>query len=200
MLVAVGDVHGQAELLEDLLARIRAAGLLGAARLVLVGDLIDRGPDPRGVLDRCLDLRAQHPDTVFLRGNHEQLLLDALDARDPSAPGCPERPAVRAPLAAWLACGGAATLRSYGLDARPLKWPELRAWREAIPADHLAFLRSMTMEHIAERHHFVHAGLPPDGTMDAGPGGRDPRLWIREEFLRSDSDFGGRTVVHGHTP
>jgi len=196
VLVAVGDVHGQLALLEDLLSQIDSAGLLDAARLVFLGDYIDRGPDSRGVIERLLELRRQRPDTVFLRGNHEQMLLDALDAGTGSSSAAPRV----VPLALWLQGGGDATVRSYGIEPAAPNRAALAACRDVLPADHLAFLRSLTMEYVAERHHFVHAGLPPPGRPVVLPDGRDPRLWIRYDFLQSDSDFGGRTVVYGHTP
>ena len=102
-LYAIGDIHGCAGLLDRLLEKIsqeeRAHG--GAARLIFLGDYVDRGPDSRGVLDRLIDVARRRPDTVFLKGNHEAVLLDFL--ADPEA------------ASDWLSWGGVETLKSYGV-------------------------------------------------------------------------------------
>src|ERR1044072_4910176 len=77
---AVGDIHGRADLLDVLLEKIArdASSTPATQSLVFVGDYTDRGPDSRGVIDRLLD----PPDgfeTHYLRGNHDQALLDFLE-------------------------------------------------------------------------------------------------------------------------
>jgi len=140
-------------------------------RLVFLGDYIDRGPDGKGVLDFLLALAQTSPQTIFLKGNHEAMFLDFLAGRNELL---------------YLANGGAATLASYRDGG------EIR-----IPPSHLAFLRDLPLYHDTGRFLFVHAGLRP-GIPLKGQKEAD-LLWIRDEFLDSDYDW-GRTVVFGHTP
>lgn len=171
-ILAVGDIHGRLDLLERLLEKTwprRAPD----ARLVFLGDYIDRGPDSRQVVERLIALKAERPETVLLRGNHEDMLLAALEGRMSTT---------------WLFNGGEATLRSYGLTPLEL---------EQLPAAHLEFYRSLELMHRALGYVFVHAGLLPGVAIED----QDPRdmLWIRDEFYMSDYDFGEK-VVFGHTP
>ncbi len=80
MLYAVGDIHGEAELLADLLESLPHAP---GDRFVFVGDYIDRGPDSKGVVDLLLELERER-DCVFLMGNHESMFLDFLGWRGPA--------------------------------------------------------------------------------------------------------------------
>jgi serine/threonine protein phosphatase 1 len=215
VIYAIGDIHGQSAMLEVLLARLAGQGLNAADTVVFLGDYIDRGEDSKAVLEAVIEWRKAHANTVFLRGNHEQLVLDVLDA--------PEHMSreERADLAlTWLRNGGAEALLSYAapgfrewLDAassnlspltpaaRQVLRDSFEAWIEAIPQAHRAFLRGTAMEHVTQRYHFVHAGLlDPGRTWTEEGWSIDPRLWMREPFLSSAADFSGRIVVFGHTP
>lgn len=184
---AVGDVHGHADKLRDMHKAIRedlAANPVEAPLLVHLGDYIDRGPDSAG----CLALLAKGPvegmPTVNLMGNHERMLLDALEQ--------PQRSRV------WLQNGGAATLASWdiGPDVAPTKW------RERIPSDQLRFVEGLALSHAASRFLFVHAGVRP-GVRLAMQTAAD-LLWIRDAFLEWEGamlpDAPHRIIVHGHTP
>jgi serine/threonine protein phosphatase 1 len=210
-IVAIGDVHGEADLLEALLDAIgRAAS--PAARLVFLGDLVDRGPASRA----CLALAAACADsrpTTWLMGNHEAMWLAWLRAFDDVSEA-----ELRRWGRTWLANGGDRVLAEYGLDPR------------AAPADLLAqaseaerrVLGELRICHRSGETIFVHAGLAPaclapstagfrlDETefarycaqhpLDADAAQRHP-LWIREEFLRFYAAIeSGPVVVHGHTP
>ena len=88
---AIGDVHGCADLLDQLLDRIDADDLArGAARttLIFLGDLVDRGPDSAAVIDRLIALKTERPATRFLLGNHEEVFLGALDGDPKARCGC----------------------------------------------------------------------------------------------------------------
>lgn len=189
---AVGDVHGCYDLLVDLLERIVAdAGRSGPgdATLVFVGDYIDRGPATSDVLSALIWLERHAPfATVFLRGNHEQALLDYL--ADP------------VPHKQWLRVGGRATLQSYGIDVAegPLSDAEHHSLRDRLadrlPASHLDFLRRLRLFHETDHFVFVHAGLRPDIPLaEQSP---DDLLWIREGFLEERTP-GPKRIVHGHT-
>ena len=189
---AIGDIHGRADLLADLLARIAADPGRGAAvrrLIVYLGDYVDRGADSRGVIDLALDGVPDGFEAVHLLGNHERLLLDFL------------ADTVHGPI--WFANGGAATLRSYGVEVDdefyPLgrQWYEIQAaFRGQLPARHLAFLKRMPLTHVEGDYFFVHAGVRPGVPLDEQR--EEELIWIRGLFLNSAADH-GRIVVHGHT-
>lgn len=187
---AIGDIHGCLDLLDDMLALIEAdVGTRAPAKNVLVflGDLIDRGPDSAQVVER---LRQYHPDwarTVFLLGNHEEVMLRVLDGD------------VRL-LAEWLQFGGAECIRSYGVDpaqiaTRPAA-EAISALQEAIPAEHVAFIRDFADTLSFGDYLFVHAGIRP-GVPLSDQLQSDLR-WIRHPFLTDTRDY-GCVIVHGHT-
>jgi serine/threonine protein phosphatase 1 len=192
LLYAVGDIHGRADLLADLLRQIEtdAAGREAAKKtLVFLGDYIDRGPDSRGVVDMLLGGPLEGFETYFLKGNHEALLLDFLV--DPSR------------LDHWLINGGDATMASYGVDIGRLALQDAdpEAWRDAfaavLPPAHLQFFKSLRLGVSVGDYLFVHAGVKP-GIPIAAQAEAD-LVWIRGEFLNCDEPF-GKIVVHGHTP
>ena len=174
--IAVGDVHG----CRDALAAVLAAARPGPTdTLVTLGDLIDRGPDSRGVVDLLLEL-ANRCRLVPLLGNHEERLLDAV--------------ADTAALARWLTAGGTATLRSFGwTPGGPRR--TLAGW---FPPAHLAFLRACRPFHETPTHLFVHAGYLPDVPLD-----RQPGLALRWRVLdpaMAVPHASGKVAVVGHTP
>lgn len=170
---AIGDVHGCAALLDALLKRIDDHAGSRAHRLVFLGDYIDRGPDSAAVLRTVSRLNWAEPERVVcLMGNHERMLLDALQT-----PQAAEH---------WLYNGGEATLAAFGA-------------REVgdLPRDTLDWLEGLPTLHEDEARWYVHAGFRP-GAEIPDPDDHN-RLWIREPFLDGDHDF-GRHVVHGHSP
>ena len=186
MLYAVGDVHGELEKLEALLARLP---LRAGDRFVFCGDYVDRGPDSHGVVERLIELSNVHP-CIFLMGNHESMFLDFLGWKG------------RAYFAgdAFLANGGARTLASYGyFDAEA---PSPASFR--LPPAHEAFYRSLRLWHLEGDYVFVHAGLGPaqlaTGDVDFALRRARPEdlLWRRDTHEMPHAL--GRTIVHGHTP
>jgi len=190
---AIGDVHGRLDLLKRLLGLIRedAAQAKSARKaLVYLGDYIDRGPDSKGVIDLLLSrpMRDAGFEEIPIMGNHEDILLQFLaDVR------CGPH---------WFAYGGMATLESYGVRPPRLMAAEedlVRAQRELagrIPPAHLDFLRRMKLTHEEGDYLFMHAGLRPGVALDEQIA--QDLMWIRDEFLESNADF-GKLVVHGHT-
>ncbi|SFP50629.1 metallophosphoesterase family protein [Sphingomonas rubra] len=186
---AVGDVHGCADQFEQLLAMIDADD---AARgpadttLVLLGDLVDRGPDTRGVLEHAMR-RAAHPRFALLKGNHEEMLLRAAAGHRPS-------------LQLFNRYGGRDTLMSYGVDPvayDEASFEELEALIVAsVPAAHRAFLDAGRPHLTVGDYLFVHAGIRP-GVPLADQVGADLR-WIRDPFLGHRGSH-GVMVIHGHT-
>lgn len=185
--VAVGDVHGRLDLLEKLWPQIDAASRLSSARcrtLIFVGDYVDRGEQSRELIDRLLAGFTGF-DTVFLKGNHDETLLQFL--ADPTIGD------------AWRNFGGLETLRSYGVaHPQTRDWSQTRSeFAAAIPRAHLEFLKNLKLHVTIGDYIFVHAGLKPRVPLEEQS--ETDLLWIREEFLESTVNF-GRVVVHGHTP
>jgi serine/threonine protein phosphatase 1 len=187
---AVGDIHGRLDLLDNILSRIdKDMALRPTARSVLVflGDYIDRGPDSRGTIDRLIE-RRQTNECVFLKGNHEQIAIKCLS--DPNL------------FHRWLRLGGVETLVSYGVAPDKLvngrQIVELQAaFHRALPQSHLRFLRDQQTSFTCGDFYFVHAGIKPRISLLRQV--ESDLLWIREEFLTSNQDF-GKIIVHGHTP
>jgi serine/threonine protein phosphatase 1 len=169
---AVGDIHGCLDKLTRVIAACEAHAGARPARYVFVGDYIDRGPHSRGVIDFLMRKQAARPGTIVcLRGNHEQMAIDA-HASERAMP-------------LWLANNGASTLRNYGGDR--------------ISDEHLAWLEALPFCHDDELRFFVHAGVDLDVPLDQQE--PEVMLWMREPFLTyCDEVDRGRLIVHGHTP
>jgi serine/threonine protein phosphatase 1 len=191
---AIGDIHGKAAMLKAMLDELTAIPIREEDIILFLGDYIDRGEDSSGVIDLLLELRRTRPNTVFLRGNHEQLLLSAAEGTVPEPDRSGRFMVHSEGMILWLQNGGIDTLVSYDVS-------DFSRWQEFIPIGHWDFFQNLEMEYVTEAFHFVHAGLLPPGESWEGEGqDLDPRLWIREPFISSDDSFGGRTVVFGHTP
>ncbi|MGE6699427.1 metallophosphoesterase family protein [Hyphomonas sp. NPDC076900] len=186
----IGDVHGCLDLLEQMIEQISAHNHTQPTKevvLVFLGDVIDRGPDSRGVIDF---LRHGLPPFVwpyFVMGNHEESLLRGM-REDVSQ------------LRAWLLHGGEECAASYGVRPKDLAGKSdaqmLRVLQEHIPPEDLSFLASFHDYVVFGDYLFVHAGVRPGRSLsDQTP--RDLR-WIREPFLSSPERF-GHVVVHGHS-
>jgi serine/threonine protein phosphatase 1 len=187
---AIGDIHGRLDLLDQLLSQIAAhdAGRPQRETIVVsLGDVIDRGPNSRGVLERLMQPLSFPARLVCLKGNHEDMLLRGLSG-EPSL------------LRSWLATGGRDCARSYGVDPILLSGQNEEVLEhnlaQAIPASHLAFLRSLADYARFGDYLLVHAGIRPGIPLDA----QRPAdlLWIRKGFLEAEADH-GLMVVHGHS-
>ena len=186
---AIGDIHGHLGELHAALERIATDAEAGAP-VVFLGDSVDRGPDARGVLQTLVDgLHAGQP-WITLMGNHDHCMRDFLN-------GAGQQPSDRL---SWLdpVMGGSETLASYGVDVDPRRRVEsIRAdAREAVPAEHAAFLDRLELMHVTADQIFVHAGIRPGVPLEAQ--NEHDLIWIRGPFLDHEEDF-GRLVVHGHT-
>ncbi|MEO5640526.1 MAG: metallophosphoesterase family protein [Sphingomicrobium sp.] len=184
---AIGDIHGCHQALDKMLALIddEVRSLPGRIVLVFLGDLIDRGPDSALVVERLSQGPLPGTESHVLMGNHEEAMLSVIDgSADPRA---------------WLSYGGMQTLESYGI-ARSEHFARGfdlgRRIAEAVPAEHIAFLRSLPDRITIGDYLFVHAGIRPGVPLERQES-TDLR-WIRAGFIDSDADH-GLTVVHGHT-
>jgi serine/threonine protein phosphatase 1 len=183
---AIGDVHGRDDLLEQMLERILAQHRLkhghANATIVYLGDYIDRGAKSVQVIDRAM--RGVGGFTsVYLKGNHEQLMLDCLDTDDVYV------------WANWIGNGGIETMASLGLGEEDEGDPIALA--KALGSARLQWLDALKLTYQAGPYLFVHAGIVP-GRPLAEQKEKD-LLWIRDHFLDSEEDH-GFIVVHGHTP
>ena len=186
---AVGDIHGRLDLLDRLLDAIDVDLAVRPPRqnlIIFLGDLIDRGPDSKGVVERLRTFRHDRLDPYFLAGNHEEILLRILDGQAEL-------------LQDWLQFGGAECLSSYGVGQDELMGGEREALaliKRSIPDEHAEFIRSFSASLTFGDYFFVHAGVLP-GVALSRQNQSDLR-WIRSPFLEDDSDHGA-VVVHGHT-
>lgn len=180
---AIGDVHGCRDklvALHGLVAADLAARPTGSATLVHLGDYVDQGPDSAGVV-ACLSAGSPVPScaTVNLLGDHERMLLDAMDGD-------------RAAATDWLWAGGKEALASWGLS------PDLprEEWEAALPKNQVAWLRGLALTHRAGSYLFVHAGIRPG--LPLAEQARDDLVSMRQPFLSTEQDL-GCVVVHGHS-
>lgn len=169
----IGDIHGCLRELNALLAKLPQGD-----PLIFLGDYIDRGPDSKGCIER---LMAEKHRSIYLRGNHEQMLLDYFHDRD--------NPDTKI----WLrgVNGGPQTLASYGLDAD--------AEYDDLPANHRQFIATLPLYHEADDFIAVHAGVNVAIPLLAEQSA-DDLLYIRMQWISREAAWQGKHVVYGHTP
>ena len=183
----VGDIHGRCDLfaaLKDAIERDEA-DRDATSTVILLGDLVDRGPDSAGVIALAREWGARRPMRC-LAGNHEEMFLESFEDRDV--------------LRHFVKHGGRETIMSYGLtrsqyDALGLK--ELQTEMSAlVPQEHRDFLTAFEDMIVVGDYVFVHAGIDPTRPIeDQSP--KDLR-WIRERFLNTVGPL-SHVIVHGHT-
>ena len=187
---AIGDIHGRADLLDQVFKRIDAdlaKNPVPHGIEVFLGDYIDRGPASREVLDRLV-ARSRTHQAIFLKGNHETYLIDFVN-----------NPPI---LEDWQRLGGLETLMSYGItpsiNANAAEQARLAAaFDQALPENHRRFLGDLKSSFTCGDYYFVHAGVRPG--IPLAKQREDDLLWIRRDFLLCEEDF-GKVIVHGHTP
>lgn len=192
LVYAVGDIHGRLDLLTQLMDKITThAKNRGATRtyLVFLGDYIDRGPDTKGVIDFLSSGLPAGFETIFLKGNHEQLMSGFLDQPEHGL--------------SWAMNGGIQTILSYGvpLATETPDVTRLRSIREqlvdGLPDAHTNFLENLNLSVEIGDYFFTHAGIRPGVACDEQV--ENDLLWIRDDFLLSKSEH-EKIIVHGHTP
>ncbi len=189
-LYAIGDIHGRLDLLNLLLAKIEADDATrpeAKTKLIILGDLPDRGPESRGVIEKLMRMAAASPDIVFLMGNHEEMMIRTYEGD-------------RQVAGTFNKTGGRETMLSYGVAPELYDSWDLGTFAakaaDYIPADHIDFLRSFQNWHRAGDYLFVHAGIAPGIAIED----QDPveLRWIRRTFIESTDDHGAM-IIHGHT-
>ena len=170
---AVGDIHGCYDKLLVLMEKMDID--FESDTLVFLGDYIDRGPQSFEVVAYLADLNKRFANTIFLKGNHEEMLEKYLSGED---------------RITYLVNGGQQTLESYMNRPRPEGEP-------AIPSTHLEFFKSLRIYYETQNYIFVHAGLKNKVPLEKQK--TEDLLWIRRRFIESKYDY-GKIVVFGHTP
>jgi serine/threonine protein phosphatase 1 len=167
--IAIGDIHGCSVALATLLDAIQPGP---DDHVIPLGDVIDYGPDSRGVLEQLRGLR-DRTQLVLLTGNHEEMLFNVLDGQWE--------------LDSWTRHGGDQTLASYGID-HP----------RDLPAEDVVFLRTARPYFETATHAFVHAGYFPNQPLADTPS--SAQFWEFLDPNRSWPHYSGKTFVVGHTP
>lgn len=177
--VAIGDIHGCLDQLKalwdkvDLYLKEFHPGI--RAKIVFLGDYVDRGPDSKGVVQYLIDLKKQNDyDFIFLKGNHEDMLLSKYES---------------------FIHYGLETLKSYDVDLDKYVKDEISNW---MPREHLDFYNNLTLYYKDDDAHlfFCHGGINQDTDLDNQ--NEETLLWAR---VRGDYDKLGKwKVVHGHIP
>jgi serine/threonine protein phosphatase 1 len=176
----IGDIHG---CLEELRHLVDALPVRPGDEMVFLGDYIDRGPDSSGVVSFLIELKASLSENklVFLKGNHEDMLLSYLELSGQHGK-------------MFLLNGGWATVQSYGLTADN---PSPNRLHTAMPPAHLQFYQSLESYYLTEPYLCVHAGIHPLKSLEEQTD--EELLWIRDPFLHSSHTL-PYTILFGHTP
>lgn len=184
----VGDIHGRLDLFEELIRAVEQDDLdSGPAEttMILLGDLVDRGPDSAGVIDRARRWQASRSVRI-LAGNHEEMFLQAFSNITM--------------LRHFLKHGGRETVLSYGVDLglyNNSSLEELQALMvRYVPEADRQFLQSFEEYFTLGDYAFVHAGINPEVPLEEQS--RQDLLWIRDPFLGFTGQH-SHTIVHGHT-
>ena len=191
---AIGDVHGCLHLLGDIMQRIERDGAAredAKTKIIILGDIVDRGPQSADVCRLLYALR-DRDSIICLKGNHEQTMLDVLNGNIDA-------------LRFWISFGGVATMASWGVDDELIKQSVLgekqqheliRAFRALVPHKISDWLAGLPLFYREDDYFFVHAGIKPGVPLED----QDPAdlLWIREPFLSSWRQHPAY-IVHGHS-
>ncbi len=193
---AIGDIHGhlgKLMLAHDLIEADRRITGDRDAPIIHVGDLVDRGPDSRGVVDHLMRGVESGENWVVLKGNHDRLFTGFMADPDWIDPALDR-------VLHWLETplGGRATMASYEVSSAATgdAFAVHHEARSKVPAEHVAFIRNLPLMYRVGDAVFVHAGIRPGIALDDQT--EDDLVWIRAPFLNS-TDEHGVLIVHGHT-
>jgi len=176
-LIAVGDIHGQFDMLHELMGKIQPSQ---KDLFVFIGDYIDRGRRSREVIEFLLNFGKKYK-AVFLRGNHEDMLLDLLGLDEKAING-----------AYYERNGGEFTALSYGDTASSIE-----DLGHLIPEEHLQFIKNTKIFYETEHYFFAHGGVIPG--VPFAEQKREVMLWIRYQFIYYPTGL-NKIVVFGHSP
>jgi serine/threonine protein phosphatase 1 len=186
---AIGDVHGELGKLDELLRFIRedAARCKAPYKVVFLGDLVDRGPDSRGVVTRVKAM-TEAGEALAIKGNHEELMLHACENRESVG------------IYWWAENGGDETIMSYMMANGACD-----DFRDAVDKDHLAWMRTLPVTLTDDERGivFVHGGIDPKTYPACSD---EVKMWTRSRSFFNSERWPSRpeteniVVVHGHTP
>ncbi len=187
---AVGDIHGRSDLLDKMQMNMLEDASDAADKKIVqifLGDYVDRGHDSKGVVEWLLKPPPEGWERICLKGNHEVMVLNFLDSPDI--------------FRDWRQYGGLETMHSYGVDLKNLRGedaPEVLhgSFSKRFPEAHRAFFHDLPLSVEFGDYFFAHAGVRPGLKLENQL--EEDLLWIRDEFLFSQMDF-GKVVVHGHS-
>jgi serine/threonine protein phosphatase 1 len=168
-LIAIGDIHGCIDQLRDIIENALKAA--PGDRIIFLGDYVDRGMHSREVIDYIIGLKEKHSDIITLKGNHEAMLLDALETGDSTL---------------WFWNGGHETVKSFNIDLI-----------NDLDEKYVSFFNNLAWYHQEGKFLFVHAGF--NDTLRDPFADRMSMLWTRNEEYRNPV-FAGKLIIHGHTP
>jgi len=184
---AIGDVHGELGLLEEMMAEIMSE-IREEDRIIFLGDYIDRGPKSFETIEFLIDLQMKHKDTIYLLGNHEEMLLNAI-----------ERGKFH-DIMLWQENGGFVTVENY----QKLGYLKNMDFHHEFPMAHFLFLKSLRLFYESANYIFVHAGVLNNsmtpGIDQLNEMDPDIFLWTRAEFYANPHGMWGKKIIYGHTP
>ena len=176
-----GDLHGTLAETAILLEHLKEKEKLSKKDLLIfVGDYIDRGYDSKKTVQALLDFKKDYPDTIFLKGNHEDMLLDFLGFKGNHG-------------VTFIDNGGLQTLISYGLKEKSTA----ESFMEKFPENHLSFFQNLETAVLIDEYLIVHAGLNPLRDIESQTS--EDLFWIRNDFIMNTHTF-EKTIIFGHTP
>lgn len=186
----IGDIHGCHHLLLNLLHKIEIdyARFSGKKIMIYLGDYIDRGMQSKEVIATIIKHTPDNTETIYLRGNHEQVMLDFLLGKKMDRD--------------WFAFGGMATLACYNVVIRKIPTTKSdfieiqQQLQEKLPISHYNFLQKTILSYTLGAYYFVHAGIHPRRPL-AKQKARD-LLWIKDKFTICKKHY-EKIIVHGHT-
>jgi len=192
---AIGDIHGCNSLLKKIHKKFlnKSEKVMGNKILIYLGDYIDRGSKVKETIDTIINFKPKNIKCVFLRGNHDQMLLDFVKNK-------------RNSLEMWLYNGGVATLKSYCGSTIANMLNNRSSWEQSIreilikslPSNHLKFFYDLQFSYTWKDYFFVHAGIDPNRPLSKQR--NKDMLWTRNpNFLLDNKPF-EKMIVHGHTP
>ena len=193
---AIGDLHGHFDQWIRLYNKIKANGFTDDDQLVFLGDYIDGGPQTKELLTWLIEYKKAYPQTVCLYGNHEDLMLDALDY-DGKIYGSYDL---------WYHQGGKATYESYIPKDSDSYSKAIMQVKDTIPQEHRDWLMALPLYYQTDKYFFVHAGVLPNKSLKeqtdlVDKGDKDmieTFIWIRDQFIYSVYDW-DKKIIFGHT-
>ena len=193
---AIGDIHGCLKQLAYLQDKIfnYPSYKKESDLIIYLGDYIDRGPNAKGVINRILELQKEKVNSIFLMGNHEQIMIDFVFNKINN-------------LRYWLNLGADQTFKSYEIEIAEFikdgfeddKMDKLRnVLLNKLSNEHIHFLKNLKLSYSIGKYLFVHAGINPKKALKDQD--KKDFLWSRsDQFFDKNFKF-EKIIVHGHTP